>query len=301
MKNISSSISSIKVSRPGALQQKGYIPYASNAVRQCLTESECKQLPLGMLVSTAIFREKHIVEPALASLILGELYNKPLFGNKVPEDRLANVMTFDLNNGACGLIQAIQLVDSYIRSGKIETGIVVAGDSVYQNGAVDNYDFAAGVAAIMLSREVSGNGFSGFSYDTYEDYHDDFYATSYFANQKRRLKIEEKNNFLEHAVECASLSIDKFLETEKITTKEIDIVICSQFPEGFSQEVCSRYGLLDKLIQPKNGKQLFHTASPLFGLHSVFNTPRFKSAKRVLTITAGSGITTSIALYNQLF
>lgn len=299
MSNINSIIETVNVFKPFLFGRKDYISCAVKAAQHCLNEKYEKKVPVGMLLSTAIFRDKHIVEPALSALILGDLIKKPVLRNSSFAKSLNKVIAFDVNNSACGTIQAIQIMDSYMRSGKIESGLVVAGDSAGMTGITNNYSFASGAAAILLSKGNKDQGFARFQTDTYHEYHQDSVSYSYFDNGKLMLTRKDKSGFLEHAVECASRSLEKFLDSENITPKDIDLLITSQHPVGFANQLCNKFGFKDKTAQPIANQKLYHTAAPLFALHSVFNTPRFTTAKNILFITVGAGITTSIALYTQ--
>lgn len=292
-----SSIETINISHPNMFINRDYISCAKKAASRCLKEHNGVSFPLGMIISTAIFRDNHVVEPALSSLILGELIKYPFIKHTKVSNQLNKVITFDLNNGACGLIQAIQLVDGYIQSGKIESGMIIAGDSI--NPKVTGLNISKGAAAIVLSRSNSGKGFIDFQNDTYYEYHDDSVSYSHFSNQKLHLTNEIAESFKDNAIECASLSFEKFLDRNKIKSTDIDLLVGSQHPKGFLTEFCTNYGLLDKMVIPDNNNKVYHTAAPLFTLHSVFSTNRIRSAKRILFITVGSGITTSFALYHQ--
>lgn len=299
MKNIRSKIEALKVAKPFPGFNRRYLSLATRAAAKCIDHKQGSPPAIGMLLSSAIFRDQHLVEPALASIILGELTRKSFIRSRRVAHRLNRVITFDLNNGACGTMQAVQLLDGYIQSGKIEGGLLIAGDSVDRSGPNNHYSFAKGAAAILLTKDTSGIGFSAFQTDTYHEYHQDALSKCYFSNKQLILSLEEKPGFREHAVDCAAQSIERFLEAEKLSASEIDMVIGSQHPAGFLEQLCARSGLEGKAILPNSPQAVYHTAAPLFALHAVFNAARFQRARKILFVTVGAGITTSIALYNQ--
>ncbi len=293
-----SKIETIKVSLPLFSFNKGYIPCAIRAAKKCLKKRGAAE-QIGMLISTGVYREKHIVEPALSALILRKLIQKSFLCRSFSQDRFKKILAFDLNNGACGLIQALQIIDGYIQSGKIESGLVIAGDSLPKTGKTENYPFSQGAAAILLSKGGMEKGFVCFKTESYPQYKDDFIGYSHFTKGKRVLTIDVKKDFLDHTVRCALTSLDKFLDEEKMKIEDVDLVICSQYPDGFASEIRNRPDLKDKIIYPNGIKSGFHTSAPLFALHSIFKTQRFRTAKNILFLTVGAGITTSIALYSQ--
>ena len=294
-----SNIDTVNIALPLFMFDKGYIHYAVEAVKKCLTDKDGAVNQVGILVNTAIYRDTHIVEPSLSSLILGEIVRTPFFRKRSYANRLKKILAFDINNGASGLIQAIQLIDVFIKSGIIKSGIVVAGDSNHKTGNVINYSFSQGAATILLSRGAEGKGFVGFRTDTYLQYKSDYIGYSHFANKKVNLTIEEKGNFCEHAISCASSSLEKFLEEQHLKINDIDLVISSQYPNGFVDGIRDGFQLNNKIIQLAKEKNSYHTAAPLFILNSIMGISKYKSARKILFITVGSGITVSIALYNK--
>ncbi len=291
-----SKIETIKVSLPLFSFNKGYISCAIRAAKKCLKKRGTAE-QIGMLISTGVYREKHIVEPALSALILRKLIQRSFLCRRFSQDRFKKILAFDLNNGACGLIQALQIVDGYIQSGKIESGLVIAGDSLPKTGKTENYPFSQGAGAILLSKGGMEKGFVCFKTESYPQYKDDFIGYTHFAKGKLVLTIDEKKNFLDHSVSCVLTSLENFLNEVKLKIEDIDLVISSQYPDGFVSEIRDSLDLRDKIFQSDGTG--FHTSAPLFALHSLFKTQRFRSAKNILFLTVGAGITTSIALYNQ--
>jgi 3-oxoacyl-[acyl-carrier-protein] synthase III len=77
-----------------------------------------------MLINAGIYREDSMGEPALAALIqedIGANPGEPPVGGD-------GTFSFDLLNGACGVITAIQLESGLLRSGVIRLGAIVTSD-----------------------------------------------------------------------------------------------------------------------------------------------------------------------------
>ncbi len=71
-----------------------------------------------MLINAGIYREDNMGEPALAALIqedIGANLGQPPIGGH-------GTFSFDLINGTCGVISAIQLQSGFLRSGVIRLG-----------------------------------------------------------------------------------------------------------------------------------------------------------------------------------
>src|SRR3974390_2776330 len=78
---------------------------ADAAARTCLAHAEKEPGDIGMLINAGIYREDNMGEPALAALVqedIGASPGQPPIGGN-------GTFSFDLLNGTCGVISAIQI------------------------------------------------------------------------------------------------------------------------------------------------------------------------------------------------
>ncbi len=293
-----SKIEIVKIVRSLPFLRMGYTSCAVAAAKSSINSKKNTE-QIGMLVSTAIYRNHHIVEPALSSLILGKLTQEHFLNSALPNTQLKKSITFDLNNGACGLIQAIQLVDTYIQNGNIKRGIIIAGDSSNNMNNKNKFPFSDTAAAIILSEGRESFGFSSFQTDSYLQFKDDFIGICQNRNKELYLTIKEKSQFLEHATTCIMTSLERFLATEKISISDIDLVFSSQYPDGLIPQIRKKTILGDKVIQLDSKPTKLHTAAPLAALSKLIKSSQYRLAKNILFLTVGSGITVTLALYKQ--
>jgi 3-oxoacyl-[acyl-carrier-protein] synthase III len=97
---------------------------ADTAARTCLAHAGKEPGDVDMLVNVGIYREDNMGEPALAALIqedIGANLGQPPIGGH-------GTFSFDLMNGICGVITAIQIESGLLRSGVIRLGVIVASD-----------------------------------------------------------------------------------------------------------------------------------------------------------------------------
>lgn len=299
MSDIVSKIEAVSFVHPYRYTNEGYISCAQRAARKCLSKMDMNEIFVDMIISTAIFRDQHVVEPALSALIANGLIRPSLFFKRNFKNQLKNIISFDLNNGVCGVIQAIQLVDGFIRSGRINSGIILTGDSANNTGITNSYFIKKGVGALLLSKSSGNEGFTYFNSKTFHEYRKDSIATSYFSDNGIELTVEEDEEFSVNASECVCRSFEQTLDETQNNPKDIDLIICSQYPNQAIVQLGNKFGIMGKTVTYNTGSLRYHTAAPLFALSSVYNSSRFKSAKKILFITVGAGITTSVALYNK--
>jgi 3-oxoacyl-[acyl-carrier-protein] synthase III len=81
---------------------------------------------------------------------------------------------------------------------------------------------------------------------------------------------------------------------------DIDLIIPSQSPLGFTDKLKKRVGMNGNFIEiRKTGNMVFHTAGPAFALKKVWDDKRFGSSGNVIFLAIGSGINVSLALYQN--
>jgi 3-oxoacyl-[acyl-carrier-protein] synthase-3 len=144
---------------------------ADAAARTCLAHAGREPGDVDMLINAGIYREDSMGEPALAALIqedIGANLGQPPIGGH-------GTFSFDLLNGICGVITAIQIESSLLDSGVIRLGAIVTSDvdpGHRHPGAVLLQPTAG---AILLGRDEELAGFTDFCTETFPEY-DDLFA-----------------------------------------------------------------------------------------------------------------------------
>jgi 3-oxoacyl-[acyl-carrier-protein] synthase-3 len=296
-------IEMVSISRPWFRFLKGNsVSLTTRAASKCLRESNIYASDLGLLVNTGLYRHKNIGEPAIAALI-----QKKIGSNKTPKNnsgRSVNTFSFDLNNGGCGWLTGIQIVEGHMNTDNISYGMVVTGDSEPFYGLSEKFNFKSAAAALILSRSMDSKGFALFRSYSFPDHCDeltsstDYNHSKWKGKKKNILYIRQKDTYMELCVNCATESLFNFLDELGLAIKEIDLIIPSQSPAGFTSEMKKRVGINGNLIEVTGtGDKMLHTAGPAFALKKVWDDKRFESSKQIIFLTVGSGITVSVALY----
>jgi len=100
---------------------------ADAAARHCLALAGCAPGDVDMLINVGMYREDSLGEPALAALIQQDIGATPSRRPGWPAGQ-AGTFSFDLLNGACGALTAIQIESGLLTSGVIRLGAVVSSD-----------------------------------------------------------------------------------------------------------------------------------------------------------------------------
>ncbi len=217
-----------------------------------------------------------------------------------------STFSFDLNNGGCGWLTGIQIADGLLQTGEINYGMIVTGDCEPFQGLSENFKFESAAAAIILSKSEEPDGFSFFKSYSYPENNQEFISSTYFGHLKGKmgvrniLSVRQKETYLDLCIDRSIESLNEFLDMTGLHLDEIDLIISSQSPEGFTSGMKKKTGFNEKLIEvAKTGNKEFHTAGPAFALKKAWDDNRFKTSKNILFLTVGSGMQVNIAFYKN--
>jgi 3-oxoacyl-[acyl-carrier-protein] synthase-3 len=126
-------------SRRSALQ------LAVNAAKGCLGSAETAPSEIDLLINAGIYRDRNLGEPALAAIIQDDIGANP----EDPHSDAHGTFSFDIANGACGVLTALQIADGFLRSHTISRALVVASDADPGRGASERFPFSPAGAALL--------------------------------------------------------------------------------------------------------------------------------------------------------
>ena len=274
---------------------------AADAAINSMQKANLEPDQIEILINTGIYRTDNIGEPAMAAVIQDLIKEYPFGKKKKNLPQKKQTFSFDLMNGGCGFINAIQLIDGLMHSGALQKGIVVTADVEPRPGFSEGYHFAPIAAAMILSPGEKDQGFTQFSSDTYLEYKDRFTGQLVFSEsrQKSLLILDQSEKYLNACIQCSTESINKFLGTTTLDINDIDLIIPSQSPHGLPEALNQVTSFKGKVISSSTDLGELHTAGPAFALEKIWNHPQFNHAKNILFATVSAGITTAVALYRK--
>jgi 3-oxoacyl-[acyl-carrier-protein] synthase-3 len=260
-----------------------------------------------MLINAGIYREDSMGEPALAALIqedIGANLGQPPIGGH-------GTFSFDLLNGICGVITAIQIESSLLDSGVIRLGAIVTSDvdpDHHQPGAVLLQPTAG---AVLLGRDEKLAGFTDFYTETFPEY-DDLFASGLVwqerhghrvprqAAGRHEMVIECKPGYAARLADCAEEASRRFLHRLGIGWGEIDLVVPAPSSPDFLDVLVTRLGVPgDRVAYTTEDLEGAYTTGPIAALQAAIRSGRLGEARTTLMLAAGAGITVALALYRQ--
>src|SRR6266567_3307842 len=117
-------IDRLDFTRGGWRTRHSALRLAVAAAKTCLQQAGRDPDDVDLLVNAGVYRDRNLAEPALAALIQEDIGANP----EDPHDDAHGTFSFDIANGACGVLTALQVIDGFLRSGAIHRALVVASD-----------------------------------------------------------------------------------------------------------------------------------------------------------------------------
>jgi 3-oxoacyl-[acyl-carrier-protein] synthase-3 len=279
---------------PGALK------LADAAARLCLQRAGRAPAELDLLINAGVYHDRLMNEPALAALIQEDIEANP----DLDPGAEHGTFSFDVSNGACGLLTGIHLVDGLLASGTIHLGMVLASDADPEPGISEGFGFDAIGGAFLLSADDARAGFEAFRFATFPEFADLFQSYVDWHEDARHglvrhgrniLSVEIAESYAVRALECAEATVRELADAQALELGEIDLLVATASVPGFADRLATRLGLSTARIAsaPDSGLDRAHTAAPAVALES----GALGAAKTALFVSAGAGITVAAALY----
>ena len=277
----------------------GSLELADTAARACLARAHRTADELDLLINAGVYHDRILSEPAFAALIQEDIGANPnqLLGAH------HGTFSFDVYNGACGLLTGIQLIDGMLASGTAKLGMVVASDMNPEPDVSRGFSFPAVGGAVLLSADDSRAGVTAFRSDTFPEFAELFQSNVGWQEDDGRgiehhgrnlLTVEIAETYPARALDCAEATARELTAAQAVDLGEVDLLVATASVPGFADSLATRLGVAaERVAAPSNGVASAHTAAPALALESV----RLEAARTTLFVTAGAGITVAAAIY----
>lgn len=288
-----SRIVSVGASLPGKrFFRNGSLHHAVRAGREALKRSSYGPSDVELFINAGVHRDQHYAEPAFACFIQKSL------GINV-DFQARQTMSFDLLNGACGVLSALDVADCLIRAGDAEVAMVVASEANTDRHPVPEYVAPRSGAAILVDTAPEPDvGFVGFAFQSFPEHADLYESVVDLSVAEGRLRIKRAPDFERVALDLVGPVVATLLDQEGFEPARIDLVLPSQLSPNFvgalgrvldiGQERI--IDLTDRFADP-------HSTAPLLALHEAERLGRTGRGTRALFVTVGAGLTVGAALY----
>ncbi|MFC5802508.1 3-oxoacyl-[acyl-carrier-protein] synthase III C-terminal domain-containing protein [Streptomyces formicae] len=285
------------------------IGFAASAGAACLRQAGLTPADVDVLINTGVYRDFNIVEPSVAALIQKRIGINPDYLHAA--DKRA-AFSFDLMNGACGVLNAVQAGGSLLAAGSARRVLVVSADTHPSTdparAGTAGFPYASTGAALLLEHRDGGRGFGRVHHRSLPGTHGvNGYLPLYEAGSDGResIVVDRDSGVLERMLDLAVDSVRGCLAAEEgvdgaMTPAALErtLLITSQPSADFAARLAKRLGLAsDAAVTVEGVAGDPHTSALTYGFRQAQDTGRLAGHDRLLFVAVGAGLTSAASLY----
>lgn len=285
-------IDSLDVTHGGWRNRHSALHLAVKSARTCLRRAGREPDDVDLLVNAGIYRDRNLAEPALAALIQEDLGANP----EDPHPGSHGTFSFDISNGTCGVLTALQIVDGFLRSGTVHCGLVVASDADPGHGMSEHFPFSPVGAAMLCDWTDDDHGLGPVQWLNVPDDGENFRATVGLEDSGNVLRFAGSAAVDEQFAAAGAQVAARCLEAASLDTGDVDVIVAAPAHRGFRARLAENLGVpVDRIIVADDDRT--HTAALVAGIDCA--TERLMPGGRALLIAVGAGVTAGAALYRK--
>jgi 3-oxoacyl-[acyl-carrier-protein] synthase-3 len=276
----------------------GAVELADAAARACLQRAGCATDDVQLLINAGVYLDRNISEPAIAALIQEDIGANP----EIRPGGGQGTLSFDVRNGACGLLTGLHLADGLRASGTIERALVVGADADPEPGVSDGFGFPATGGAVLIGGDDSAPGLEAFRFRTFPEFAQDFQSSIDWHEHpgdgqgRNALTVEIDDRYREDALRCADTTVRELAAEQQLDLAEVDLLIATASVPGFADALARNAGLRRaRVASMPDDLACSHTAAPAIALE----TAQLADSRTALLVSAAAGITVVAALYRR--
>jgi len=260
------------------------------AAKACLDRGGLAPSDVDLLINAGIYRDRNMGEPALAALIQQDIGANP----EDPHDDAHGTFSFDIGNGTCGVLNALQIVDGFLRSHAIEHALIVAGDADPGHRMSADFPFSPAGAALLCHWSDDECGLGRVHWENFPDEGRSFRATVGLEATRNVLRFSESASVDEQFAAAGACVARACLDESSLALSDIDVIAAAPARRGYRAALAAKLGVTVERITFAADEKT-HTVSLAAALDRVVS--QVPADARVLIIAAGAGITAGAAVY----
>jgi 3-oxoacyl-[acyl-carrier-protein] synthase-3 len=277
------------------------ITHAYNAAEDCIANAGIDRNEIDIIINTGIFRDFNLFEPSVAILIQKRLGISSGYSAK------KHTLSFDLMNGACGVLYASQAVDTIFQNSDMRKALIISSDTHPSNRKVDEFPYSHLGAAMLLEwDENKDKGFTDFQFRTggagfsgVESYMD---TQAHGPRGRESLSVHVDDDYSDRLISFTVESIVKYLESAGLKEADLNAIklLTTQPTQNFNKTVTEALGIMDHPaddIYEKYGDA--HSSSLNIAYHEANSNGLIKENDRIIFSASSAGLTAGTVLYNN--
>lgn len=233
-------IEGIGAAEPAAAQPSS-IQFAVDAATACLTDSGVEPADVGLVIHAGIYRDDFLSEPAVATLVAGEVGI-----NAEPESADApKTFAFDVLNGAVGFLNGCHVAAGMIGAGRTGHAMVLASE--VENNTPDSGYPRTGItetgSAIMLSPSDGSEGFGRFVFEHHPEHRGALATYTQERGGRTWLRVDRDPNLARIYAGCLPSAVKELLTLETLEPEDIALVFPPYLPGAVLDDLAAHIGV----------------------------------------------------------
>ncbi|MCZ7462255.1 hypothetical protein [Streptomyces sp. WMMC940] len=285
------------------------IGYAASAGSACLRRAGLTPADVDVLINVGVYRDSNVSEPSVAALIQKRIGINLDYLHAT--DRRA-AFSFDLMNGACGVLNAVQAGGSLLATGSARRVLVVSADTHPSmdpaRAGTAEFPYASTGAALLLERSDDARGFGRVRHRSRPGGHGvNGYLPLHEAGSEGRntIAVDLDSGVVERMLDLAVDSVRDALAAEygaeaarAPAVLDRTLLITSQPSHDFAARLSKRLGLAsDAAVTVEGLKGDPHTSALTYGFAQARDSGRLTGHDRILFLAVGAGLSSATSLY----
>lgn len=263
---------------------------AVTAAKTCLTRAGRDPDAVDLLVNVGIYRDRNLAEPALAALIQQDVGANA----EDPHDDGHGTFSFDVANGSCGVLTALQIVDGFMRSHTIECALVVASDADPGRGCSERFPFSPAGAALLCDWVDDDRGIGRVHWVSMPDDCESFSATVGLEDSRNILRVCSSDAVDDRFAEAGAEAARRCMAASSLDVTDLDAIVAAPARGAYRAALAANLGVPVSRITVADDDGM-HTAALIAALRSAVHG--LPAGSRVLLVAAGAGVTAGAAIY----
>jgi 3-oxoacyl-[acyl-carrier-protein] synthase-3 len=263
----------------------------SRAGRQCLNKFGNHQV--RTLINIGVYRDSNVVEPAIAALVQKKLGLGLRYTSGIEP-----VLSFDLLNGPCGFLSAVETASALL-SGEEGRCLVVAGDGHPAGTADRDFPYAQIGAAALLGYTSGTGGFSRVhtaSNGAKPALHGYVDLATMGTQGRETIHFAVEGLDEDELVNLTITQARECLANEQVSSKDVSLVTTSPFP-GFAPRIAEELAIVEIHAAPAGIGADPHTAASIVAYSLAAESTRPDAD--LLFVAAGAGPIVATCLYRR--
>ncbi|MFJ2747909.1 hypothetical protein [Streptomyces sp. NPDC087297] len=272
------------------------VDLAGRAARGALDRAQVPASSIGVLINVGVYREHNTFEPAMSALVQKEVgINLDYIADPEP----AAGFSFDLMNGACGVLNAVQVGQALLETGSTERLLITAAD-VHPGGDADRdtaYPYADLGGALLLERSADPRAGFGpvrhYTADRPTDVEGYLDTGTMGRHGRTTITVRREAGHAERLSEFAAHAAADYAREIGIDLDRTLVIgpaaAAATAPDGTGAEAEAGAGV------GAGGEP--HTAAPVLGYLRALDSVRREDHEQLLFVSVGAGPSAACALY----